>query len=169
MAAAVPGLFRLQDPSNPARLNIIAQFANTAWLALPASMTTALKLPACSSGTSPLSLCGQPATLGDYLVIYLTGLGITTPNGDPNGKPLTTGGVPPADGSVLYETPTQPTVTIGGVPAKVLYSGLAPGFPGEYQLDVQVPTGVASGDDVPVVVTLFGNSDTATVSIQPRS
>jgi hypothetical protein len=27
---------------------------------------------------------------------------------------------------------------------------------------------VASGDDVPVVVTMFGNSDTATVSIQPR-
>ena len=28
------------------------------------------------------------------------------------------------------------------------------GFPGEYQIDFQVPPGVASGDDVPVVITL---------------
>lgn len=169
MATAVPGLYRIQDPARPTRSNIIAQFANTAWLALPVSTTAALQLPACTSTTNVLSTCGQPATIGDYLVIYITGLGVTTPNGDPNGKPLATGAVPPADGSVLYETPTQPTVTIGGIATKVLYSGLAPGFPGEYQLDVQVPSGVVNGDDIPVVVTMAGNSDTATVSIQPRA
>ena len=169
MAAAVPGLYRIQDPTVTTRFNIIAQFANTAWLALPNSTTTGLKLPLCTSTTNVLSTCGQPATIGDYLVIYITGLGVTTPGGDPNGKPLTTGQIAPADGSVLYETPTQPTVTIGGIQSKVLYSGLAPGYPGEYQLDVQVPNGVTNSDDTPVVVTMAGNSDTATVSIQPRA
>lgn len=45
---------------------------------------------------------------------------------------------------------------------------LAPGFPGEYQVDVQVPAGVANGDDIPVTITMAGLSDTATVSVQPR-
>ena len=61
------------------------------------------------------------------------------------------------------------SLTIGGIPTKVLYFGLAPGFPGLYQLDVQVPSGVVNGDDIPVLVTMAGNFDTATVSIQPRS
>jgi uncharacterized protein (TIGR03437 family) len=168
MAPAVPGLYRKQDPSDPTRFNVIAQFANTSWLALPVSTTAALGLPACSTPISPLSECGQPATAGDYLVIYMTGLGITTPNGDPNATPLATGAVPPANGSVLYETPIKPTVTIGGVPTPALYSGLVPGFAGEYQVDVQVPSGVANGDDIPVAVTMEGLSDTATISIQPR-
>ena len=168
MAPANPGWYRIADPQVPTRLNVIAQFANSVWLALPASMTAALKLPACTSSTNALSLCGQPAAVGDYLVIYATGLGLTTPNGDPNGKPLSTGVAPPADGSVLYQTPTPPTVSIGGIVAKVLFSGLAPGFPGLYQIDVQVPSGVASGNDVPVVISIGGATDTATVSIQTR-
>jgi len=168
MAPAVPGLYRIIDPSNKTRSNVIAQFANTAWLALPASTTAALKLPACTPAQNPLSVCGGPADIGDYLVIYATGLGLTTPNGNSNAKPLATGAIPPADGSVLYETPVKPVVTLGGVPATVLYSGLAPGFPGEYQVDVQVPGGVANGDDIPLVITMAGLSDSATISIQPR-
>jgi uncharacterized protein (TIGR03437 family) len=168
MAPAVPALYRLPDPADSTRFNVIAQFANTAWLALPVSETAAFGFPACLPSTNPLTLCGQPATPGDYLVIYATGLGKATPGGDPNGAPLVTGAIPPVNGSVLYETPTKPTVTIGGVTAPVLYSGLAPGFPGEYQVDVQVPPGVANGDDTPVVITMGGLSDTATISIQPR-
>jgi uncharacterized protein (TIGR03437 family) len=170
MAPAVPGLYRVADPLVPQRSNVIAQFANTVWLAMPVSMSSALRLPGnCSnSNISPLSLCGQPAAIGDYLVLYATGLGITTPNGDPNGKPLATGVAPPADGSVLYKTPTNPTITVGGIPVNVLYSGLPPGITGEYQIVFQVPTGVSSGDDVPVVLSMLGNSDMATISIQPR-
>ena len=161
MAPAVPGLYRIQDPSNRTRFNVIAQFANTAWLALPVSSTAALGLPACSPSINTLSWCGQPADAGDYLVFYATGLGKTTPL-------LATGASPPADGSVLYLTTAKPTVTIGGIPATVLYSGLVPGFPGEYQVDVQVPGGVANGDDVPVVITIDRLIDTATIAIQPR-
>ena len=58
-------------------------------------------------------------------------------------------------------------MTIGGIPATVAFSGLTPGYAGEYQIDVTVPSGVASGDAVPVVVTMLGVSDTANISIQP--
>jgi len=169
MAQAVPGLFRIQDPSMKTRFNVIATFPNSAWLALPISTRAALNLPTCSSSINLASFCGQPATLGDTLILWMTGLGIATPNGDPNGKPLATGQIPPLDGSVLYETPTLPAVTIAGVPVNVLYSVVAPGYPGDYQVAIQVPmSGIASGDDVPVTVTMFGNSDMATISIQPR-
>lgn len=168
MASATPGMYYIQDPSTKTRFNITAQFNNTAWLDMPASMATALGIPgSCAANNiSPLSLCGQPAQAGDVLVLYATGLGLATPNGDPNGKPLTTGNTTPADGSVLYETVVTPTITVGGLPAKILFSGITPGFTGEYQVDFQVPDGI-TGDDVPVVFSM-GNSptDTRTMSIQ---
>jgi uncharacterized protein (TIGR03437 family) len=167
MAATGPGIYYLADPSNAARLNVIAQFNNTVWLAMPASMATALNLPACTAGGNPLTLCGQPAAPGDYLVLYTTGLGKATPNGNPNGTQLQTGSNPPVDGSVLYETVAPTTVTVGGLPALVLFSGIVPGNAGEYQIDFQVPTGV-TGDDVPVAVTIGGNTDTRTISVQNR-
>jgi uncharacterized protein (TIGR03437 family) len=170
MAPSNPGFYRVVDPKVPTLVNVIAQFAGSAWLALPVSTTANLSLPACSSSLSVLSTCGQPAMAGDTLVLYATGLGLATPGGNPNGTPLATGQIPPVDGSILYETPTTPAVTIGGIPAKVLYSGLAPGFPGEYQIDVTVPSGVPAGDSVPVVLSILGASDSSTtISIHPRS
>ena len=37
------------------------------------------------------------------------------------------------------------------------------------QIDIQIPSGVTNGDDVPVKVTILGASDTATTSIQVRA
>ena len=166
MVPASPSMFRFTDSKTSDQF-AIAQFANTAWVVLPVAATADIGLPACTATTSAATECGQPANIGDTLVIYLTGLGLATPNGNPTGTPLPTGQNPPVSGSPLYETPTLPTVTIGGVPAKVLFSGLTPGYAGEYQIDVTIPAGVASGDSVPVVVTMLGASDTANISIQP--
>ncbi len=170
MAPAAPGLYYLADPSKKERLNVLAQFNNTVWLALPDAMAVALKIPngCTASNVNPLTLCGQPAAPGDYLVLYTTGLGKATPNGDPNGASLKTGDTPPADASVLYKTVATPTVTVGGLPATVVFSGIAPGFPGLYQINFQVPTGV-TGDDVPVAVSIAGSpADTRTIAIHPR-
>jgi uncharacterized protein (TIGR03437 family) len=170
MVPSNPAFYRIADPLVPTLINVIAQFANSAWLALPVSTTANLGLPACSSSISLLSVCGQPATIGDTLVLYATGLGLATPSGTPTGTPLPNGQVAPLSGNPLYETPTTPVVTIGGVPATVLFSGLAPGTAGEYQIDVTVPSGIASGDSVPVVLTILGASDSSTtISIQPRA
>ena len=56
------------------------------------------------------------------------------------------------------------TVTIGGQPAAVAYSGLTAGFPGLYQVNVLVPVGIATGDAVPVVMTVAGQTS-ATVTM----
>jgi uncharacterized protein (TIGR03437 family) len=172
MAPAVPAFYRIADPFKPSRLNVIAQFSGTAWLAMPASMASALNLTGdCTARKeSPSAACAQPAAPGDYLVLYITGLGKTTPDGDPNGTPLATGVSPPASGSVLYKTVASPSVTMAGIQAKVLYSGLAPGFAGLYQVDVQVPNGITPGNDIPLILTLpSGTSDSAvTLAVQPR-
>jgi minor extracellular serine protease Vpr len=67
----------------------------------------------------------------------------------------------------LPETIAAPTVTIGGIPADVFYSGLAPGFYGLYQVNAKVPSDVAPGDAVPVVLSTGGiSSNTVTAAIE---
>jgi uncharacterized protein (TIGR03437 family) len=88
MAASAPGIYYIADPATKGRFNIIAQFNGTVWLNMPTSMATTLKIPGNSVANqiSPLSQCAQPAAPGDYLVLYITGLGLATPNGDPIGN-----------------------------------------------------------------------------------
>jgi uncharacterized protein (TIGR03437 family) len=159
------GIFRITDPSKPTRHNGAVLFTNTAWKVMPLSMAEALGLPNCSTVTTA-SICGKPAKANDQIEIYLTGLGKATPNGDPNGKVLPTGSLAPTAGSVLYKTIETPVVKIGGVPADVSFSGIAPGNAGQYQINVQVPSGVTPGDDVTLQITMpDGSVDTVTIAI----
>ena len=85
---------------------------------------------------------GHPAAASETVLIYCTGLGSVT------------GG--PADGVAASGAPTTtatPTVTIGGVSAAISYSGLAPGFVGLYQINAEVPSGLATGNQ-PVIITV---------------
>ncbi|MBM3759020.1 MAG: hypothetical protein FJW36_02110 [Acidobacteria bacterium] len=170
VAAATPGLYTIADPAVKTRINVIAQFSNTAWLAMPDSMAAALKIPGnCAEDrVNAAAICGQPAAAGDFLVLYTTGLGKATPDGDPNGAQLRTGDIPPVDGRVLYRTVETPSITLGGIGAQVLYSGIVPGFPGLYQVNFQVPAGI-TGDDVPLVLTMGGNTDTRTIAIKQKN
>lgn len=170
MVPANPGIFRIGDPKNASLINAVAQFTNTAWLVLPVSTTANIGLPACTASTPIATECGQPANIDDTLTFYLTGLGIATPNGDPNGTPLATGQIPPISGSPLYATPTTPVVLIGGINAPPIFSGLAPGSAGEYEVIVKVPAGVTSGDQIPVSISILGGTDASTtISIQPAN
>jgi uncharacterized protein (TIGR03437 family) len=78
------------------------------------------------------------------LVIYLTGLGPTSPA-------VATG--QPAPSNPLAVSQLQPTVTLGGVDLPVLFSGLAPGLVGVDQINVSVPFSVPDGMSVPLVIT----------------
>lgn len=166
LASTNVGIFRIPpDASNPTRQIAAATIANTAWLVLPASVVTAYNFASCPA-VSPTLACGGPAHPGDSIVIYFTGGGKATPNGDPNGSPVPTGSVAPADGSVVYKTIFTPTLKIGGLDAPVLFSGIAPGTAGEYQINTTIPLGVTPGDDVAVVLTFGNSTDTATIAVR---
>lgn len=98
----------------------------------------------------------KPALPGEYLIIYCTGLGPVT-------NPPASGEAAPAE---AVSTTVVPTVTIGGVPATVTFSGLAPGYVGLYQINVLVPPNLPTGDAVPVTLSVGGSSANAvTVSV----
>jgi uncharacterized protein (TIGR03437 family) len=170
MASAAPGVYVTPSMLNPSRRTATVLFANTGWRVMPDALAQELKIPGncLASGIDSATLCGEPARIGDFIQIYVTGLGKATPNGDPAGTPLPTGSAAPADGNTVYQTVASPSVTIGGVPVSVSFSGLAPGFAGLYQVNVQVPAGAATGDDVPISVAMpNGQADaTATMAIR---
>jgi adhesin/invasin len=99
-----------------------------------------------------------PATAGDILAIFCTGLGAVNPAvPDGAGAPSS----PPA------ATVATPSVSIGGRPAKVPFSGLSPGFVGLYQIDVIVPDGITPGNQVPVVLSIAGQTGpAATIAVK---
>jgi uncharacterized protein (TIGR03437 family) len=72
-----------------------------------------------------------------------------------------------APSAPLANTVAKPTVKIGGQSAVVSFSGLAPGFVGLYQIDAIVPGGVTPGNQVPVVVSIAGEtSPPVTIAVQ---
>jgi uncharacterized protein (TIGR03437 family) len=89
----------------------------------------------------------HPASAGDVLVIYCTGLGAVNPT-------VLAGSAGPA--SPPSNTSNTVTATIGGQPAKVLFAGLAPGFAGLYQVNVLVPSGITAAPSVPVILMAGG-------------
>jgi uncharacterized protein (TIGR03437 family) len=114
--------------------------------------TTAMAAPA---GLVPGA---RPANRGEYISIYCTGLGPVSNTPASGAK---------APDSPLSSTSTLPTVTVGGLPAVVTFSGLAPSFVGLYQVNAQVPDTVVPGDAVPVTLSIGGAvSNTVTIAIR---
>jgi uncharacterized protein (TIGR03437 family) len=97
----------------------------------------------------------QPAAAGSVVAGYFTGLGAVSP-------PVAAGVAAPA--SPLSIVPGEVTATIGGVAASVQFAGLAPGFAGLYQVNIQVPQ-MPSGQ-YPLQISVGGAaSNAAPVSI----
>jgi minor extracellular serine protease Vpr len=100
-----------------------------------------------------LVTASNPAQPGQYIIIYANGLGAVD-------HPPLSGEATPSQ--QLASTLVKPTVTIGGLAADVLFSGLTPGSIGLYQIDVQVPANAPPGLQ-PVVIAQNG------VSSQPAN
>lgn len=57
---------------------------------------------------------------------------------------------------------STPTVSIGGMPANVMWSGNAPGYAGLQQINVSMPAGAAGSGRVPVTITSDGQTSNVT-------
>ena len=81
-----------------------------------------------------------PVKTGETIVLYMNGLGEVTP--------AVAAGAATGDGvaTPLNKTVDATSVTIDGLPAKVTYAGLAPGFPGLYQVNFLTPYDDKVGD-----------------------
>jgi uncharacterized protein (TIGR03437 family) len=97
------------------------------------------------------------ASRGSMVQLFANGLGPVT-NQPASGDP--------ASSSPLSWTTTMPVVTIGGENANVEFSGLAPGYPGLYQINVKVPSRISPGTQ-PVILSIGGQtSRPSTLPIQ---
>jgi len=98
----------------------------------------------------------NPAARGETLVLYATGLGALTP--------AVATGVLSTSASQLA---TKPIVTLGGVPATVIFAGQSGCCVGLNQINFTVPDGAPTGNAVAVVVSVGGKaSNSVTIAIQ---
>jgi uncharacterized protein (TIGR03437 family) len=100
----------------------------------------------------------NPIRPGDTLVIYLTGMGLTSPA-------VTAGLTAPT--TPLAFASAVPTVTLGGSQLTVQYAGLAPDEIGVYQINVLVPGSVTQGLSEPLVINQ-GSASGASTTLSER-
>ncbi len=85
----------------------------------------------------------NPARPGDVLVVYGTGLGNLT--------------VLPRTGEVTPDLPlassqAAPSITLGGAPVEVQFSGMTPGAIGLAQFNIKLPEALPPGENLPLVI-----------------
>jgi uncharacterized protein (TIGR03437 family) len=95
----------------------------------------------------------SPAVPGEYMVFYVLGMGLTSPNvasgiASPSAKPAT-----------LLDAAT---LTLDGAPVTILFAGLTPTAVGLYQIDFQVPANARNGD-LPLVLTQSSGLSNSTI------
>jgi uncharacterized protein (TIGR03437 family) len=100
----------------------------------------------------------SPAKVGETVQIFLTGLGAVAP--------AVTAGTAAPTSPLSKVTDTSLAVYIDGLPAKIVFAGLAPTLGGLYQLNVTIPAGVTLGSDVGIeIVTLDADNIQASIPI----
>ena len=118
--------------------------------ALIASTPPVIAAPA---GTFPGS---RPIHAGEYLSLFGTALGA-----------VDSAQITNQHAACCVSTTATPVVTVGGVPAVVQFSGLAPTLLGVYQVNVRIPSNAPTGSTVPVVLKIGGaTSNTVTIAIE---
>ncbi|MFN0100883.1 MAG: hypothetical protein ACKV2U_02210 [Bryobacteraceae bacterium] len=99
----------------------------------------------------------QPASSGETIIVFCTGLGVVNPS-------VATGAA--ASATILSTTVAAYTATIAGQNATVVFSGLAPGFVALGQVNLVVPPGTPPG--VQDLVLRSGGSTSNVAKIQVR-
>jgi uncharacterized protein (TIGR03437 family) len=103
-----------------------------------------------------LNGAARPVAKGSVIMVYGTGGGITSPLG-------VDGAVTPA---IPHPYPLSASAILGGVTAKVIYAGGAPGLiSGAMQVNIQIPSDAPSGPSVPLVISIGATPTQANVTV----
>jgi uncharacterized protein (TIGR03437 family) len=143
MQAAAPGLYILSTYSSTQGA---IEIATTGQIAM----------------TQTAGISSRPAAPGEYLAIFADGLGSVAEAVAPGS---------PAPSDHVVSLANTASVTIGGIAAKPVFAGLAPGEVAMFQVNVQIPANVPTGSAVPLVVSItlsdgtVVSSNTVTVAI----
>ena len=106
-----------------------------------------------------LVLPTSPAQPGEYIVMYLLGMG-------PTNNPVASGTASPS--SPLAIPLVAPVVTLGGSQIPVAFAGLTPSLVGLYQINIQLPQNIAGGNQVLTVAQGGNVSNTTIVPVQQQ-
>ena len=106
----------------------------------------------------------NPAARGSGVGLYATGEGQTNPSGS-------TGIISAYDKASDYPTPLADVrVTVGGVPAEILWMGEAPhSVAGLFQVNIRIPKNAPTGDAVPLTLMVGGARSPDGVTMAIRS
>ncbi len=128
---------RFQVSNNGTLSNVATEFVN---LTSPGAFTIPTDglsgIAARHADFSPVD-AAHPAQPGETISLYVAGLGEVEPAVDDGAA---------APSSPLSEVLSLIEVRIDAQPAVITFAGLAPGFAGLYQLNVEVPAGAGAGD-----------------------
>jgi uncharacterized protein (TIGR03437 family) len=126
----------IQVVNGSAKTNTVTAFVNSTAPGIFTQSANGLGyVSAVHTATGALVTPDNPAVAGEYLAVFLTGLGTVTSSGDADvyvGNHL----------SVYFDDYARGA----SQKAVVSFAGLAPGLAGLYQMNVQVPSGVGPGD-----------------------
>jgi uncharacterized protein (TIGR03437 family) len=125
---------------------------------LPVTPTRPGLFPRVFNQDFSVNSASNPVAPGGIIVLYATGQGVTRPASRTGGFPA---------GGVYPEPAAFTTVRIGGVAAETLFQGQAPGTAGVMQINARIPLGIASGDAVPIQLSIgAGQSQTITLAVR---
>jgi uncharacterized protein (TIGR03437 family) len=157
LASNTTGLANIQVTNNSVQSNIVQMYTTDA---APGSFSQGASgigyAAAVHAATGQLLTQANPAQPGEYISLFLTGLGTVTPT-VPDGaagpsSPLSYADVSNAGNLTVYFNDFNTGST--GNSGTIQFAGLAPSLVGLYQINVQVPSGVlGAGDNVYVEFT----------------
>lgn len=160
MSAIVPydvasnqtGLANIQVTNNGVASNVVQMYLSDS---APGSFSTNQNgignAAALHAATGALITSSDPAQPGEYISLFLTGLGTVSPS-------ITNGALGPVNPLSVSDLYNAGNLSVffndysngtSGNPGTIQFAGLAPELAGLYQINVQVPTsGLVSGDNV---------------------
>ena len=149
------GLADIQVTNNGTPSNTVQMYFQDSAPGVFSQTTNGIGLAsALHAATGTLVNGSSPAQAGEYISLYLTGLGTVTPAIQDGAlgpsSTLSVADLYPAYPLVYFNDYTNGSTGLSGT---VQFAGLAPGLAGLYQINVQVPkTGLGAGDNVYVEI-----------------